>query len=423
MQQSRLMLILTSISGNTLEWYDFALYGYFASVIAKLFFPSDNSYISMMLTFAVFASGFIARPLGGLIFGHIGDKYGRRPALICSIALITIPTTLMGLLPSYHTIGVYAPILLVVLRLLQGLAVSGELTGSGAFLVESAPTHKKAYYGSLIMCSTYLGLLIGSGLGAITTIIFSTYQVNQFAWRLPFILALLFGVAALVLRLKCQESPLFQQESKRNNLLNLPLKIILKQYAWHSVLICCLSSALAVAIYLIIGYLPSYYVSKLSMSLKASMIISFIGLITLTIAVPIMGIIADKTHKKLIFAIGTLGFILFAYLIFNLVRVEALWSAILSEMLIALFLSPIAATLIALLSETFPTNIRYTGISIGYNFSMTIFGGTTPLIATYLTNLTDSNVAPAYYLIGCAILSLVALLLIKPPDPTAYGNL
>ncbi len=146
-----IMLILTSISGNTLEWYDFALYGYFASVLAKLFFPSENHFVSLMLTFGVFASGFIVRPLGGAIFGHVGDKYGRRTALITSIALITIPTTLMGLLPNYHTIGLLAPVLLTVLRLLQGLAVSGELTVSGAFFVESSPEKQRGFFGSLII--------------------------------------------------------------------------------------------------------------------------------------------------------------------------------------------------------------------------------------------------------------------------------
>ncbi len=408
------MLILTSISGNALEWYDFALYGYFASIIAKLFFPLQSEFASLMVTFGVFASGFIVRPVGGAIFGHIGDKYGRRSALIISIALITIPTALIGLLPTYQTIGLAAPIILTMLRLLQGIAVSGELTGSGAFLVESAPNKKRGLYGSLIMCSTYVGLLIGSGIGGLITIAFSQIQIESFAWRIPFLVSFIFGLAAFLLRLKCEESQMFIRAERQNNLLQSPIKTTFVDYLPQSILIFLLSSSLAVAIYLLSGYLPTYFASQIGMSLKESMFVSFIGLVALSLLVPMMGLLSDKISRKFILGFGAFGFVVFPYWIFKIASIGTLTSSISAEILIAIFLAPIAGTLMALLSETFPTNVRYTGISIAYNASMTVFGGTTPLIAIYLVKSFNSSVAPAYYLITCGVLSLMALFLIKP---------
>ena len=403
------MAILTSISGNTLEWYDFALYGYFASVLAKIFFPVENHFISLMLTFSVFASGFVIRPLGGAIFGHIGDKYGRRLALVSSIALITIPTTLMGLLPSYHTIGLLAPIFLTILRLLQGLAVSGELTGSGAFLVESSPNKQRGFFGSLIMCSTYVGLLIGSAVGAMVTILFNADQIIGFAWRIPFLISAIFGVIAFILRLKCCESPLFIQAKKESKLLSFPVNTGFKNYWVKMLWVCFVSSSLAVAIYLIIGYLPTFFDSIKGMGLKETMIISFVGLLVLTVMVPCFGALSDKIDNKKVLGFGACGFILFSYPIFEIANQGGVVSAIISELLLVAFLAPVAGSLISLLSEAFPTNVRYTGTSIGYNASMAIFGGTTPLISVYLTRAFDSNIAPAYYLIFCGIITLLGL--------------
>lgn len=414
MNKKSIMLIITSILGNTLEWYDFALYGYFASVIAKLFFPLQDEFSSLMITFCVFASGFIVRPLGGAIFGHIGDKYGRRAALIISIVLITIPTTLMGLTPSYQTIGVYAPIIFTLLRLLQGIAVSGELTGSGAFLVESAPNNKRGVYGSLVMFSTYLGLLIGSCSGLVTTALFTQNQIESYAWRIPFVVSFFFGVFAFFLRFKCEESPMFIKVEKQKKLLVFPIKEVLINYFPQSTLIFFLSSLLAVAIYLLIGYLPTFFVSQIKMSLSESMLISFLGLVFLSCFVPIMGFLSDKIGRKTILSSGIIGFILFSSLIFRFLSFGTLAYSVLAEFLIALFLSPIAGTLITLLSEVFPTKIRYTGISIAYNASMTVFGGTTPLICIYLSNKLNSFIAPSYYVVFSATLSLIALYLIKP---------
>lgn len=411
--REQIKFVITSISGNILEWYDFALYGYFATIIAKLFFPAKDPFVSLMLTFGVFASGFITRPLGGIIFGHIGDKYGRRMALVISIILIIFPTTLIGLLPTYNSAGYLAPILLIFLRQLQGIAVSGELTGAGTFLIECAPEKNKCFYGSLIMCSTYLGLLLGAGISVLVTSLLMEEQVLDFGWRIPFLISFIFGVFSLALRIKCKESPIFNEMSKQMKILKSPILIAIKKYPIEIALICLASSALAVAIYLLIGYFPSFFVSKKFMSFNDSMYISSVGLLTLSLFVPIMGIISDSIGSKKVFYFGATSFILFGYPIFYLASRGSIITSICSVMLISFFLSAIASTLMYTISSVFPSNIRYSGVSIGYNISMSVFGGTTPIVAMYMTDLFKSELAPTGYLVLCGLATTAALFFIR----------
>src|SRR5579883_1264109 len=413
MKKEEFKFILTSVSGNVLEWYDFALYGYFATVIAKLFFPVKDEFISLMLTLGVFATGFIARPVGGIVFGHIGDRYGRRFALVVSIILIMVPTALIGLLPTYNSIGLLAPILLMLFRILQGIAVSGELTGAGTFLLECAAAHKRGFYGSLIMCSTYLGLLIGASFCVLISYTFSSEQVSSFGWRIPFILSFFFGMGALFLRLKCEESPVFQKILKQKKVLKSPASNAIKYFLKPIVLICLVSSALAVAIYLLIGYFPSYFVLNKKMTLEQSMTINFVGLFALTCCVPLMGRLTDIIGHKRVLCFGAIGYLLFGYLIFDLASRGDFISAIFSVILTAIFLSPIAASLIFTIAHLFPANVRYSSMSIGYNVSMTIFGGTTPLIAMYATKHLGSDLAPSIYLGVCSLITLLAVYFIN----------
>ena len=413
MNREQLKFILTSVSGNVIEWYDFALYGYFATIIAKLFFPAKDEFYSLLMTLGVFASGFVVRPLGGIIFGHIGDKHGRRLALVASIALIMFPTGLIGFLPTYSVIGICAPLLLVLLRLLQGIAVSGELTGSGIFLIECAPKQKKGFYGSLVMCSTYVGLLIGAGISVLISYAFTDDQIIRFAWRIPFIISILFGVAALILRLQCEESPAFIQMCIEKKILKLPVYTALKNHLVTILSVCMVSSVLAVAIYLLIGYFPSYFVSTKQMTLQQSMAISFLGLLVLTICVPLMGKIADSVGHKMMLGLGAIGYLFFSYFIFNLAAKGSFFSCGLSVILTAILLSPIAASLLLTISEIFPANIRYSSVSLGYNISMTAFGGTTPLIMMSMSKNMGSEIAPSIYLGMCGFLTIATLIFLN----------
>jgi MFS family permease len=409
MDRERLKFIIASISGNVLEWYDFALYGYFATVIAKLFFPTKNEFLSLVMAFSVFASGFIVRPIGGLFFGYLGDKYGRRIALIISIFLIIFPTALIGILPVYSSIGLSAPILLTIMRLLQGVAVSGELVGSGVFLVECASNKTKGFYGSLIMCSTYLGLLTGAAMCVIISMLFNTTQVESFAWRIPFIISFFFGIGALLLRINCQESPVFKKMREEKRVLSSPIYFSIRNFAWSLILTCLVGSVLAVAIYLLIGYFPSYFQISKHMAFSQSMIVSFIGLLVLTICVPVIGWLSDIVGHIKILCFGVLCFLVFSYFIFDIASRGSLYSAIASVVLIALILSPIAASIIVTISSIFPANVRYSSVSIGYNMSMSIFGGTAPLASIFLCKHMKSELAPSVLLVFTSILTLIAL--------------
>ena len=409
MKGDRFKFIITTVSGNVMEWYDFALYGYFATVIAKLFFPSHDEFFSLLMTFGAFASGFIARPLGGVIFGHIGDRYGRRVSLLISISLIVLPTALIGLLPTYDTIGIAAPILLTVFRLLQGIAVSGELTGSGIFLLECSTDGRKGFYGSIVMCSTYLGLLIGAAVSVIISLFYNDTELLGYAWRIPFIISFFFGLCAIFLRVKCQESPVFKMICLQNKIIKMPIIKVCKQYASSICLIGTLSGVLAVAIYLLIGYFPAYFIANLHMTLNQSMVVSFVGLFILTVCVPLVGSLVDKVGPYKVFSVGAGCFLAGSYVIFELLVRGSFISALACVMLTAILLSPIAASILPIITSVFPANVRCSGVSVGYNISMSLFGGTTPLIAMMSCQYFGADTAPAGYLTVSAFLSLLAL--------------
>lgn len=409
MKYDGLKFIITTVSGNVMEWYDFALYGYFATVIAKLFFPSQDSFFSLLMTFGAFASGFIARPIGGVIFGHIGDRYGRRVSLLISISLIVLPTTLIGFLPSYASIGITAPILLTVLRILQGIAVSGELTGSGIFLLECAPERRKGFYGSLVMCSTYLGLLVGAAVSLLISVFYSDTEILDFAWRIPFFISVLFGLGAILLRIKCRESPVFKAIALANSIIKTPVAHAFKQYLPTIFYIGLTSSVLAVAIYLLIGYFPSYFITNLHMTIFQAMVVSFIGLFILTICVPIAGCLVDKVGAYKIFSIGTGGLLVSSSVLFELLVRGGIISVVTCVAITSVLLSLVAAAILPIITSVFPANVRCSGVSIGYNFSMSLFGGTTPLIAMMSCQYAGVDTAPTIYLALAAVMSLLGL--------------
>lgn len=409
MKSSSFKFTLTTLLGNMIEWYDFALYGYFATVIAKLFFPAQNESLSLLLTFGAFATGFIARPIGGILFGYVGDRFGRRMSLLVSIFLIMVPTSLIGCLPSYQSIGYFAPFLLTLCRIVQGVAVSGELTTSGIFLLESVPPKDKSFYASLIMASTYMGLLVGAITCVVISTVFDTTQLFAFGWRIPFLMSFFLGLAAIILRLQCQESPVFKAMQDKNELLVTPISEVMQHHRLSLLLIMLLSSLLAVVIYLLIGYFPSYFVMHLNMSLNQAMIVSAFGLFILTLSVPLVGKYVAQWGLNRTFMSGCLCFFLGAPGLFALLKVSAIACVILS----ALALSPIAATVIEIMAQAFPAAIRCTAVSIPYNFSMSLFGGTTPLIALSSTQYLHSEYGPALYLSVCACFSLVSICLLQ----------
>lgn len=416
MSRQKFLFIITSVVGNILEWYDFALYGYFAALFATLFFPYESQAAALLFSFGVFASGNIVRPLGGAIFGYIGDRYGRRQALLLSIVFMTVPTVAIGLLPTYAALGWFAPLLLVACRFFQGVAVSGELTGSGTFLVESAVAKQRGFYASFAMSSTYLGLLVGAGVAMLVTLGFTPAAVQQYAWRLPFLLSFVFGVIALWLRMRCMESPMFLALLKNKQRAVNPL-ITSCRHHWRAMFaVAAASSTLAVGIYLLIGFLPSYLKSTQGFSLTASLQVSTLGLLCLTVAVPYCGRLCDRVGSRYLLTIAALLSIALSYPVFYLLGLHSMIADYLAELCIVLFLAPTAGSIMRVLTSAFPTAVRYSALSIGYNVSMTVLGGTTPIILQLLLTMTGSIAAGAVFVIACAVLTLLGVYALRQTE-------
>ncbi|MGB6977099.1 MAG: MFS transporter [Gammaproteobacteria bacterium] len=400
--------LLAGLFGNALEWYDFILYANFAAIIANLFFPTKDPMTSLLLAFAVFATGFLVRPLGATLFGYIGDHRGRKAALITSMIVITIPTLLIGFLPTYASIGLAAPILLTLLRLLQGLAVSGELNTATTFLVEHAPDNRRGFAGSLVMSTAFLGILTGAITTTLVSALLTAQALHDWGWRIPFYLGGVIGVIGLFLRLRTKESPRFVQEKKY-----MSFKRIFSNYRKELLLTILLTSIMGVGNYIFIAYAVTFLDKIQGFSLREANTINLISILLLVLLMPIMGILSDHFGRKPLFKIGLFGFIVFSFPAFWLLSQKQFGYALAGDLLLGIILAPIAALIPILLAELFPTAVRNTGTALGYNICLAIFGGTTPLLALELVQRTGSNLAPAGYLILCAVLSLTALKFIE----------
>jgi MFS family permease len=399
--------IWSAILGNAYEWYDFALYGYFSPIIAHLFFPSGNRTTSLILTFAVFATGFLFRPFGAIIFGHIGDRFGRKRALMFSTLLMALPTTLMGVLPTYQQIGLLAPIMLVILRLLQGMAVSGELSGAAAYLIEHARYDKRGLAGSLVMSSVYAGQLLGSLVGLIVSWSFAPEILHAWGWRIPFLFSLLLGLFIFILRIYSPETPKFKTNRRVEKVCVAPIKITFQKYRRNVITIIGFICVAAVSGYILIGFLPAYFVEHMHFSLHEALLLNTVGMTVVMTVTPLIGFWSDRVGRKTFLVAGTLGFIVSAYPMFWLFAQQSLPLAMIGEIFYAINLACLNGSTTATMAEMFPTNVRQSGTGIAFNISLAIFGGTAPLVAEYAVDLFNTYYAAAGYLVACAIFSLL----------------
>ena len=402
--------IWPAILGNAHEWYDFALYGYFSPIIAHLFFPTGNDATSLLLTFAVFATGFVFRPFGAMIFGHIGDRFGRKRALMITTILMALPTTAMGLLPSYQHIGLAAPLILVLLRLLQGVAVSGELSGAAAYLIEHAKPNRRGLAGSLIMSSVYIGQLLGSLIGLLVSWWFSQNALHAYGWRIPFYLSLLFGTAIFILRIYSPETPQFAASKLANDIHAAPLKITFQKHFSSLIRIVGFICIAAVAGYILVGFLPTFLVEKMNFTLSQALLLNTVGMIVVMLAIPCVGILSDRLGRKPFLIGGTTAFIVIAYPVFWLFAQHSLILAFVGEVIYALVMACINGVTTTLMAEMFPTNVRQSGTGVAFNISLALFGGTAPLVCQSLVNVMHTHFAAADYLIACALFSLPFML-------------
>jgi MHS family proline/betaine transporter-like MFS transporter len=403
-------IVISGMIGNALEWYDYALYAQFAHIIGLKFFPESE--IVEILTFAVFAAGFVIRPLGGIIFGHIGDKFGRRIALVIGIMTMAIPTAGIGLLPSYEVIGLMAPIILVIIRLIQGLSLGGEFSGCIAYIVEHSPPEKRGLAGSASFVSMCLGMLLGLAVATLFKYMLSEEDLLAWGWRIPFVAGLFIGLVGLYIRSHLSESPIYKAAKAEGLLSRTPLRDTLTKY-WREVL-------MAMAVYINVTA-PFYtttvfiknYMDTLGYPSYQGSVVCTVILVTMTIVFPISAYMSDKVGRKPLLVWGSVGLVLTMYPIFLALQSMDYTLAILSQMLFAAIIGVYMGPVPTLLVELFPTKVRFTSVAISYNLSAAIFGGTAPMVGALLYKLTGDDLALAYYLTVLAVFCLCTLYFYK----------
>lgn len=398
----RRLLFLSSL-GGVLEFYDFVVYALLASYIAKEFFPTGNNITALLATFATFSVGYLVRPLGGIIFGHFGDRYGRKSTFTLSILMMALATTAIGCIPSYESIGIAAPIILSILRVLQGISIGGEIPGAIAYVSESIPKHKGLACG-FIFFALLNGIVFGSLAHALLNAFLSLQQILSWGWRIPFIVGGVFGFISYHLRLNLEESALFNEIKHKTE--SFPIVTVCKAHALNAIAGLMIVGLLSSTITLLFLFTPAYISKVLNIPIDGYLWWQTGALFLAALLSILFGALTDLlSHQKLLTTISLLS-VICAYPIFWI------YSRHFDFYLIALLLSSIlagysAGTIPSLLSDLFPTKIRYSGIAISYNIGFAIFGGLTPLIATTLIYVTGNSITPSFYLITTACMALL----------------
>jgi metabolite-proton symporter len=408
-------VLVASLVGSSIEWFDYFLYGTVAALVFnQIFFVTEDPAIGTILAFASFALAFFIRPFGGIIFSHIGDRIGRKKTLVLTLSIMGIATFGMGLLPTYQAIGIWAPILLITLRLVQGLGIGGEWGGALLLAVEYAPAEKRGLYGSIPQMGITIGMLLGTIALSIMTLL-PEGSFMTWGWRVPFILSALLVVFGLWVRKGIDETPSFKNVQEKGEIPKIPLVTTLKTH-WREVLIAIGAKVVETApFYIFSTFVVSYATTNLGFSRTAILNSVMIGTIVTTILIPVMGALSDRVGRKPLYVYGTIAMALYAFPYFWLVNQESVALLVIATVLgLGIIWAPITAVLGTMFSEIFSAEVRYTGISLGYQIGAAVAGGTAPLVAaTLLLKFNNSYVPVALYIIFTAVVSLLAIWAVK----------
>ena len=408
-------VLVASLVGSSIEWFDYFLYGTVAALVFnQIFFVTEDPAIGTILAFASFALAFFIRPFGGIIFSHIGDRIGRKKTLVLTLSIMGIATFGMGLLPTYQAIGIWAPILLITLRLVQGLGIGGEWGGALLLAVEYAPAEKRGLYGSIPQMGITIGMLLGTIALSIMTLL-PEGSFMTWGWRVPFILSALLVVFGLWIRKGIDETPSFKNVQEKGEIPKIPLVTTLKTH-WREVLIAIGAKVVETApFYIFSTFVVSYATTNLGFSRTAILNSVMIGTIVTTILIPIMGALSDRVGRKPLYVYGTIAMALYAFPYFWLVNQGSVTLLVIATVLgLGVIWAPITAVLGTMFSEIFSAEVRYTGISLGYQIGAAVAGGTAPLVAaTLLLKFNNSYVPVALYIIFTAIVSLLSIWAVK----------
>ncbi|MFQ6142352.1 MFS transporter [Streptomyces seoulensis] len=404
-----------SALGNCMEWFDFGVYSYLAATIGKVFFPGASPGAQVISSFATFAAAFVVRPLGGLVFGPLGDRLGRQKVLATTMIMMAIGTFAIGLIPSYATIGIAAPVLLLLARMVQGFSTGGEYGGATTFVAEYSPDRRRGFLSSWLDFGTFVGYALGSALVTVLNLALTDAQMLAWGWRVPFLIAGPLGAIGLYMRLKLEESPAFQQQldehekSLAQSSAGSEFKTIVKKH-WPALLICMgIVLLYNVTNYMVTGYLPTYQTETLHRSSGSADLLVLIGMVWIVLLITFIGRLSDHVGRRPVYAVAAVAMIVLAVPSFLLIKMHGTWPPVLGVLILATLLAGFAAPSAATLPALFPTAVRYAAMGIGFNFAVAAFGGTTPLVTAALVGATGNDLMPAYYLMAAGVIGLVTV--------------
>jgi len=406
--------IWSVIIGGFFELFDFSIFGFFAGAIGRNFFPGGDPVVSLLSSLATFGVGFVMRPVGGLVIGAYSDRYGRKSALVFTLLLMAAATGATGLIPSYATIGVAAPILLVLCRLLQGFSAGGEWGGSTVFLVEYAPPGRRGFFGSWQQFGVAFGSLAGSFSGFVMASVLDPASLDHWGWRVPFILGLVIAPVGYFLRQRVGETPRFKAAEAEHRLDHSPVRTTFTRQLPNLLIAAGATIVWTVGGYSFLTFLPVFAAQQLGIAQGTALGINSAAAAVRIALTPPMGALSDRIGRKPMVLTTTVGFLVLSYPLFVWLTASSSLVALAGVQLVAAVLMAIfSGPGPALLCELFPLSVRTTGLSIGYNLVTAIFGGFAPFIGTWLVRETGQKVAPSYFVVACAAVSLIAILFVR----------
>ena len=409
--------VAASAIGNATEWFDYGIYAYGVTYISAAIFPGDTE-SATLLALMTFAVSFLVRPLGGLVWGPLGDRIGRRSVLAITILLMSGATLCVGLVPSYATIGFWAPVLMVLLRMVQGFSTGGEYGGAATFMAEYAPCRRRGFFGSFLEFGTLAGFSLGALLMLGFSLVLSDDQMSTWGWRLPFLVAAPLGLIGVYLRSRLEDTPIFREleaTGEKEDRTATQFKDLLGQY-WGPILrLGGVVVALNVVNYTLLTYMPTYLEQSIGLSSTMSLLVPIIGMLAMMVFLPIAGGASDRIGRKPMWWFSLVGLFIAGVPMFMLMGTNVI-GAVIGFAVLGLLYVPQLATISATFPAMFPTHVRYAGFAIAYNVSTSIFGGTAPAVNDWLVNRTGDNLVPAYYMMAACVIGAIAL--IKVPETT-----
>ncbi|WP_153100773.1 glycine betaine/L-proline transporter ProP [Paraburkholderia hayleyella] len=401
--------------GNAMEWFDFGVYSYIAVTLGKVFFPASSPSAQLLATFGTFAAAFVVRPIGGMVFGPLGDRIGRQRVLAMTMIMMALGTFAIGLIPSYTSIGILAPVLLLVARLVQGFSTGGEYGGAATFIAEFSTDRRRGFMGSFLEFGTLIGYVLGAGTVTLLTALLSQEALLSWGWRIPFLIAGPLGLVGLYIRMKLEETPAFKKQAEAREAEDKarpqPSFIQLLVQQWKPLLICIgLVLIFNVTDYMALSYLPSYLSATLHFNETHGLFLVLLVMLLMMPMTLLAGRLSDTVGRKPVMLVGCIGLFILSIPALLLIRTGTMLPVFCGLLIIGVLLSCFTGVMPSALPALFPTRIRYGALAIGFNISVSLFGGTTPLITAWLVDFSGNLMMPAYYLMGASLIGAVAVL-------------